>query len=111
LSESVSCRSDGGIRSVAHPAAIISALPNGLRAWQFVCCPSSRRSDASPPVPTAPSFARNRHNVGGVAWFPLAPRDVYRPFYATSRGYFANVNRSNSVINTTVINNYYTCAQ
>ena len=46
-------------------------------------------------------------NVGGVAWFPLAPREVYRPSYAVSRGYFENVNRSNTVINTTVINNYY----
>jgi hypothetical protein len=46
-------------------------------------------------------------NVGGVAWFPLAPREVYRPSYPVSRGYFENVNRSNTVINTTVINNYY----
>ena len=46
-------------------------------------------------------------NVGGVAWFPLGPRDVYRPSYAVSRGYFENVNRSNTVVNTTVINNYY----
>jgi hypothetical protein len=45
--------------------------------------------------------------VGGVAWFPLGPRDVYRPTYAVSRGYFENVNRSNAVISTTVINNYY----
>ncbi len=46
-------------------------------------------------------------NVGGIAWFPLGPRDVYRPSYTVSRGYFENVNRSNTVINTTVINNYY----
>lgn len=46
-------------------------------------------------------------SVGGVAWFPLAPREVYRPAYATSRGYFENINRSNTVVNTTVINNYY----
>ncbi len=46
-------------------------------------------------------------NVGGVAWFPLGPREVYRPAYPVSRGYFENVNRSNTVINTTVINNYY----
>src|SRR6185369_110999 len=43
----------------------------------------------------------------GVAWFPLGPRDVYRPSYVTSRGYFENINRSNTVVNTTVINNYY----
>ncbi len=46
-------------------------------------------------------------NVGGVAWFPLAPREVYRPSYPASRTYFENVNRSNTVINTTVINNTY----
>jgi len=46
-------------------------------------------------------------NVGGVAWFPLAPHEAYRPSYATSRGYFENINRSNTVINNTVINNTY----
>ena len=45
--------------------------------------------------------------AGAVAWFPLAPREVYRPSYVVSRGYFENVNRSNTVVNTTVINNYY----
>ena len=47
-------------------------------------------------------------NVNGVAWFPLAPREVYRPSYPVSRTYFENVNRSNTVVNNTVINNYYT---
>ena len=46
-------------------------------------------------------------NVGGIAWFPLGPRDVYQPSYSVSRGYFENINRSNTVINNTVINNYY----
>ena len=46
-------------------------------------------------------------NIGGVAWFPLGPREVYRPSYRVSRGYFENVNRSNTVINNTIINNYY----
>ncbi|NMM13515.1 MAG: hypothetical protein HHJ17_08265 [Rhodoferax sp.] len=46
-------------------------------------------------------------NVGGVAWFPLAPREVYRPSYTASRHYFENVNRSNTVINNTVIKNTY----
>ena len=50
-------------------------------------------------------------NVGGVAWFPLGPRDVYRPAYPVSRGYFENINRSNTVINKTVINNYYNNAR
>jgi hypothetical protein len=46
-------------------------------------------------------------NVAGVAWFPLGPREVYRPTYQVSRRYFSNINRSNTVINNTVINNYY----
>jgi hypothetical protein len=46
-------------------------------------------------------------NVSDVAWFPLGPREIYRPAYPVSRGYFLNVNRSNTVINTTVINNTY----
>ena len=45
--------------------------------------------------------------VGGVAWFPLAPYEIYLPSYPVSRVYFENVNLSNTVINTTVINNYY----
>lgn len=46
-------------------------------------------------------------NVGAVGWFPLGPREVYRPAYAVSREYFSNVNISNTVINnTTIINNY-----
>lgn len=45
--------------------------------------------------------------VGGVAWFPLAPREIYRPSYSVSRDYFEKVNLSNTVIKTTVINNYY----
>jgi len=46
-------------------------------------------------------------NVGGVAWFPLGPRDVYRPTYAASRGYFTRINSSNTVINNTQITNVY----
>jgi len=46
-------------------------------------------------------------NVSGIAWFPLGPSEVYQPSYPVSRGYFENINRSNTVINNTVINNYY----
>src|SRR6185437_11197904 len=38
-----------------------------------------------------------------VAWFPLAPRDVYVPPYRVSNTYIRNVN----ITNTTVINNTY----
>jgi hypothetical protein len=43
----------------------------------------------------------------GVAWFPLAPREVYVPSYPVSRTYVNNVNVSNTTVNTTVVNNYY----
>ena len=46
-------------------------------------------------------------NVLGVAWFPLGPRDVYRPSYPVSRSYFNNINTSNTTINTTNITNVY----
>ncbi len=38
-----------------------------------------------------------------VAWFPLAPRDVYVPPYRVSNTYVRNVN----ITNTTIINNTY----
>lgn len=44
----------------------------------------------------------------GVAWFALGPREVYVPSYPVNRTYFNNVNVSSTVVNTTIINNYYT---
>ena len=46
-------------------------------------------------------------NVCAVVWFPLGPRDVYRPAYPVSRTYFTNVNVSNTVINNTNVTNVY----
>ncbi|MFM9915345.1 MAG: DUF6600 domain-containing protein [Rhizobacter sp.] len=51
-------------------------------------------------------------SIGGsassaVGWFPLAPREVYRPSYPVSRQYFDHVNRSNAVIAPTTITNVY----
>ncbi len=43
--------------------------------------------------------------VGGVAWFPLAPREVYQPPYQASRDYVERVNRGHVVVNNTVVNN------
>jgi hypothetical protein len=34
--------------------------------------------------------------AASVGWFPLAPREVYRPSYAVSQRYFDAVNRSNA---------------
>lgn len=47
-------------------------------------------------------------SVGGVAWFPLGPRDVYCPSYRVSPRYVENVNISNTtVINRTYVTNVY----
>ncbi|MBC7485107.1 MAG: FecR domain-containing protein, partial [Rhizobacter sp.] len=45
--------------------------------------------------------------AAAVGWFPLAPREVYQPSYAVSRGYFDNINRSNAVIAPATITNVY----
>ncbi|MGE5386623.1 MAG: DUF6600 domain-containing protein, partial [Betaproteobacteria bacterium] len=48
------------------------------------------------------SFGGTRSN--GVAWFPLAPGEIYRPAYTASPRYINNVNRTTIVNNTTVNN-------
>ena len=46
---------------------------------------------------------------GAVAWFPLAPREVYRPAYPVSRDYLVRLNRSNTTVNdTTIVNSFNT---
>ncbi|HEV2314495.1 MAG TPA: TonB family protein [Candidatus Acidoferrales bacterium] len=42
---------------------------------------------------------------GGVAWFPLAPGEVYVPAYKTSTTYITQVNITNTVVQQTVITN------
>jgi hypothetical protein len=52
-----------------------------------------------------------RFGVGvgvNVGWFPLGPREVYVPSYPVSRRYVTNVNVTNTRVETTVVNNYYT---
>jgi len=42
---------------------------------------------------------------GGIGWFPLGPRECYRPWYHTSNAYYRNVNMHNTFIrNTNVFN-------
>jgi hypothetical protein len=43
-----------------------------------------------------------------VGWFPLGPREVYCPTYPVSRRYVTNINVTNTRVETTVVNNYYT---
>jgi hypothetical protein len=43
----------------------------------------------------------------GVAWFPLAPGEVYVPYYRGSRRYVERVNVTNTVVNVTRVTNVY----
>ncbi len=49
--------------------------------------------------------SRNFGNGGGVAWFPLAPGEVYVPAHQTSPRYVTNVNVTNTVVQQTTITN------
>jgi hypothetical protein len=44
---------------------------------------------------------------GGVGWFPLAPGEVYVPWYRTSPRYVQNVNVTNTRVNVTQVTNVY----
>jgi hypothetical protein len=44
---------------------------------------------------------------GVVGWFPLGPREVYRPAYAASREYFTRVNVTNTMVNIAQVTNIY----
>jgi hypothetical protein len=43
----------------------------------------------------------------GVAWFPLGPREVYRPGYEVSVNYVQRVNVTNTTVTTTFVTNVY----
>jgi len=82
-------------------------------AWGWVPCPP-RPVVYGGPVYVRPVYAPalvawiGGGGGVGVAWFPLGPREVYMPAYPVSRAYVNNVNVSNTTVNTTVVNNYYT---
>jgi hypothetical protein len=44
---------------------------------------------------------------GGVAWFPLGPREVYVPPYRTSERYMQKVNVTNTTVNVVNVTNVY----
>jgi len=44
---------------------------------------------------------------GGIGWFPLAPGEVFVPWYHTSPRYVQNVNISNTRVNVTQVTNVY----
>ena len=77
-------------------------------SWSWVPGPRRERAVYAPAL-----VAFVGGGVGGlqlaatISWFPLAPREVYRPSYPVSRAYFDTINRSNAVIAPTVITNIY----
>ncbi len=85
---------------------------NTQRGWAWVPGPIAARPVYAPALVAfigGSNFqiSASTGNVGAVGWFPLGPRDVYRPAYTVSRNYFTNVNVSNTVINNTIIVNNY----
>ncbi len=87
---------------------------NTQRGWAWVPGPITARPVYAPALVAfiggsnfQISTSNGSGNVGAVGWFPLGPREVYRPAYAVSRNYFTNVNVSNTVINNTIIVNNY----
>jgi hypothetical protein len=80
--------------------------------WVWVPAPAQSRAVYAPALvgfTGGSNFqpAQPGGNASNVAWFPLGPRDVYRPPYQTSRGYFENINRSNTTVPQATINNAY----
>jgi hypothetical protein len=80
--------------------------------WGWVPGPSSAQPVYAPALVAfiagaVVGVAIANHNEGNVGWFPLGPRDVYRPSYPVSRTYFNNVNTSNTTVNNTTITNVY----
>ena len=60
----------------------------------------------------APAFVAFVGGVGfgvgpSVAWFPLAPHEVFVPWYRTSRVYVNNVNVTNTRVSVTQVTNVY----
>jgi hypothetical protein len=81
--------------------------------WCWVPGPQRARAVYAPALVAFIGGSNFRVTVGaggparGIAWFPLAPGEVYRPSYQVSRNYFTNVNVSNTNITNTYITNIY----
>jgi len=78
--------------------------------WGWVPGPVSVRPVYAPALVVfvgGENFSVSASSGPAIGWFPLAPREVYRPAYNVSREYYRQVNVSNTVINNTIINNTY----
>lgn len=83
--------------------------PSHYGRWAFVesrwCWVPGPRNDRPVYAPALVAFIGG--GAGAIGWFPLGPREVYRPAYQVSREYFTQVNVSNTVVNVTQVNNFY----
>lgn len=64
--------------------------------WAWVPGPANVRPVYAPALVAFVGNGSPGAPTSTVAWFPLGPRDVYRPSYTTSREYFYNLNASNA---------------
>ncbi|MEO8537761.1 MAG: DUF6600 domain-containing protein, partial [Betaproteobacteria bacterium] len=85
------------------------------RGWGWIPGPRTVRPVYAPALVAfvgGAGFSVSVSSGPAIGWFPLGPRDVYRPPYRVSQDYFRQVNVSNTVINqtniTTVYNDYRT---
>jgi hypothetical protein len=78
--------------------------------WCWVPGPVNERAVYAPALVAfigGASLALTASSGPSIAWFPLAPREVYRPSYPVSRDYFVRVNRANTTITNVNITNIY----
>src|SRR3569623_2322028 len=78
--------------------------------WVWVPGPVRERPVYAPALVAFIGGAAISAALGGnnvVGWFPLAPREVYRPSYQVSRDYITRVNVSNTVVNVSQVTNIY----
>ncbi|MBZ5541874.1 MAG: hypothetical protein LAN61_15260 [Acidobacteriia bacterium] len=80
--------------------------------WGWIPCPHVARPVYAPALVAwvgGPRFSLTLTfgRGGGVAWFPLGPREVYIPPYRVSRTYVTNVNVTNTTVNNVYVTNVY----
>ncbi len=82
--------------------------------WGWVPCPVVARPVYAPALVAwvgGPHFSLalsfGHVGGGGVAWFPLGPREVYVPPYRVSRVYVTNINVTNTTVTNTYVTNVY----
>ena len=80
------------------------------RGWGWIPGPRNVRPVYAPALVAfvgGSGFGISVSSGPAIGWFPLGPREYYRPPYRVSRNYFRQVNVSNTVVNTTNITNVY----